>query len=121
MKNDLFMMYTRKEKSRHRYGRPEKLIIENGFKCVHCHGFVSLASGLSGVRNRNHCPYCLFSRHLDLHAPGDRLSACKALMQPVGLTIKAVRKKYGPRFERADAGACLRRLPGPLDQPHCCR
>ena len=64
------------------------------FKCAHCHGYVSGEPLLSGVRNRNHCPYCLWSRHLDLYQSGDRLSACKAGMQPVGLTLKITWKKY---------------------------
>ena len=85
-----------KEKSRYRYGQPGKNYIADGFTCGHCHSFVTTDSGLSGVHNRNHCPFCLWSRHLDLFAVGDRLSACKALMQPVGLTIKLTRKKYGP-------------------------
>jgi hypothetical protein len=47
------------------------------------------------VQNRNHCPYCLWSRHLDLFQAGDRLAACKEKMQPIGLTLKRTRKKYG--------------------------
>jgi hypothetical protein len=69
---------------------------EEGFLCKHCNNTVSTAWFLSGVQNRNHCPYCLWSRHLDLYAAGDRLSACKAPMRPVGLTVKAAGKKYGP-------------------------
>jgi hypothetical protein len=68
---------------------------EAGFRCKHCQSFVSTASIFSGVQNRNHCPYCLWSRHVDLHQAGDRLAACKAQMQPVGLTLKKQRKKYG--------------------------
>ncbi len=64
------------------------------FRCAHCHNIVSSAHLLSGVNNRNHCPYCLWSRHLDLYAAGDRLSACKAPMQPVALTAKRSRNKY---------------------------
>lgn len=64
------------------------------FKCAHCHVFVSSTHVLSGVNNRNHCPYCLWSCHLDLHAAGDRLSACKGQMKPVGLTMKRGRNKY---------------------------
>jgi hypothetical protein len=64
------------------------------FKCGHCHGLVSSAHLLSGVNNRNHCPYCLWSCHLDLFAAGDRLSACKGQMQPIGLTLKMGRNKY---------------------------
>jgi len=71
------------------------------FRCAHCHVVVSSAHLLSGVNNRNHCPYCLWSCHLDLFAAGDRLSACKAPMRPIGLTMKKGRNKYqhGPRGE----------------------
>ena len=64
------------------------------FKCAHCHVIVSSAPLLSGVNNRNHCPYCLWSCHLDLYAAGDRLSACKGPMKPIGLTMKIGRNKY---------------------------
>lgn len=64
------------------------------FRCAHCHALVSSAHLLSGVNNRNHCPYCLWSCHLDLFAAGDRLSACKAPMKPMGLTMKKSRNKY---------------------------
>ncbi|MBN2117397.1 MAG: RNHCP domain-containing protein [Anaerolineales bacterium] len=64
------------------------------FRCAHCHALVSSAHLLSGVNNRNHCPYCLWSCHLDLFAAGDRLSACKAPMKPIGLTMKKSRNKY---------------------------
>ena len=64
------------------------------FKCGHCHALVSSAHFLSGVNNRNHCPYCLWSCHLDLYAAGDRLSACKGQMKPIGLTHKLGRNKY---------------------------
>lgn len=69
--------------------------LQKDFTCLHCHNFVSAGVILSGVNNRNHCPYCLWSRHLDWRAAGDRLSACKAGMQPIGLTVKITPKKYG--------------------------
>ena len=65
------------------------------FRCLHCRQLVSTAWVVSGVRNRNHCPYCLHSCHLDLLRAGDRLAACKGSMKPVGLTLKRVRNKYG--------------------------
>lgn len=64
------------------------------FRCAHCGVIVSCAHLISGVNNRNHCPYCLWSCHLDLYAAGDRLSACKAPMKPIGLTMKKGRNKY---------------------------
>jgi DNA-directed RNA polymerase subunit RPC12/RpoP len=64
------------------------------FRCLHCGYPVSANPHLSAVGHRNHCPYCLWSRHLDLLAAGDRLSACKAPMRPLGLTFKRAHKKY---------------------------
>lgn len=69
-----------------------------GFRCVQCDQQVPTSWLVSGVHNRNHCPYCLYSRHLDLFRAGDRLAACKGSMQPVGLTFKRVRKKYSERW-----------------------
>jgi hypothetical protein len=78
------------------------------FRCGHCQALVSSAHLLSGVNNRNHCPYCLWSCHLDLYAAGDRLSACKAPMRPIGLTMKKGRNKYQrePRGELMLVHAC---------------
>lgn len=78
------------------------------FVCSTCHNFVSAEVALSNVKHRNHCPYCLSSRHLDLYEAGDRLSACKARMRPVALTLKKTAKKY--------AGAS----PGELMLVHIC-
>jgi DNA-directed RNA polymerase subunit RPC12/RpoP len=64
------------------------------FICIHCKNHVSADSLFSGVNNRNHCPYCLHSKHVDLEQAGDRLSACKSPMQPIGLTLKFTYKKY---------------------------
>ena len=65
------------------------------FTCKNCGAYVSAEPFISGVGHRNHCPYCLWSRHLDLFQAGDRLCACKGGMRPVGLTLKAGHKKYG--------------------------
>lgn len=69
--------------------------IHSDFRCKHCLAYVSTDPSLSGVNNRNHCPYCLHSRHMDLYEAGDRLSACKSEMRPVGLALKKTNKKYG--------------------------
>lgn len=67
----------------------------DNFQCVHCHLFVSSDPMIAGVQNRNHCPYCLWSRHVDLSEAGDRLAVCRGMMKPIGLTLKRTRKKYG--------------------------
>lgn len=80
-----------------RSGKPQDTF--GDFVCQHCGAFVSADAALSGVRSRNHCPYCLSSRHLDQFEAGDRLSACKASMKPIGLTRKRVVKKYAGQGE----------------------
>lgn len=88
---------TKIKHSRRRYGLVDVLHPINGdFTCAHCHQPVSANPLLSGVNNRNHCPHCLWSRHMDLFEAGDRLAACKAPMQPLGLALKQTHKKYGP-------------------------
>ena len=64
------------------------------FSCLHCGQRVSADRLVSGVNHRNHCPCCLWSKHVDLHESGDRLAACKGPMRPVGLTHKRRHKKY---------------------------
>jgi predicted Zn-ribbon and HTH transcriptional regulator len=51
------------------------------FTCEHC-GFFVKGNGYT-----NHCPKCLYSRHVDIH-PGDRQDSCRGMMAPVGLEIK---------------------------------
>jgi len=69
---------------------------ESGFTCIQCGFPVSVERELSGVNNRNHCPRCLYSRHVDELKAGDRKADCMSRMEPVGLTIKQTHKRYGP-------------------------
>lgn len=49
-----------------------------------------------GTKHRNHCPYCLWSKHVDQKLPGDRKSPCQGGMEPLGLTFKQERlDKWG--------------------------
>ena len=51
---------------------------DSGFVCAHCGREVEPL----GYSSRNHCPFCLWSLHLDVN-PGDRLSDCGGEMMPV--------------------------------------
>lgn len=42
---------------------------------------------VSGTGYTNHCPKCLYSKHVD-DIPGDRANRCKGLMAPVGVMYK---------------------------------
>lgn len=54
-----------------------------GFICDHCYSEVPPHRHGS---YRNHCPFCLSSKHLDIK-PGDRASDCQQLMKAVGYRI----------------------------------
>lgn len=58
----------------------KKFIKRNeGFVCEHCGKEVRpLTNGFC----RNHCPFCLYSKHVDLN-PGDRSANCGGLMKPI--------------------------------------
>jgi hypothetical protein len=88
-------MNTRFRTTRSRFGGSGFLLRNFGdFRCLVCQVVISTQPLLSAVQHRDHCPYCLWSRHMDLYAAGDRLSACKAGMRPIGLTAKRTPKKY---------------------------
>ena len=77
-------------------GRDQREASE-GFRCAnkHCNVFVPV-NELMGTRNRNHCPVCLHSRHVDARRPGDRRADCGSVMVPVALAFKHVKPdKYG--------------------------
>lgn len=55
------------------------------FTCIHCGTPVAIAAW--GTRHRNHCPHCLWSRHVDIK-PGDRACLCRGSMEPIALWQK---------------------------------
>lgn len=42
-----------------------------------------------GTGYTNHCPSCIWSKHVDENIPGDRASSCLGLMEPVSIEIKS--------------------------------
>jgi len=55
------------------------------FVCLNC------GECVKGNGYTNHCPKCLFSRHVDMN-PGDRQCSCLGLMKPAG--VEYVRGEY---------------------------
>ncbi len=55
------------------------------FRCVHCG--LDVPVDAPGTAHRNHCPNCLWSRHVD-DEPGDRASDCLASMEPIAITVR---------------------------------
>lgn len=60
-------------------------MINEQFSCENCGKYIEKHPEWSA---RNHCPYCLYSKHLDLDFPWDRLSDCKWLMKPIWIDNK---------------------------------
>ena len=58
----------------------KKLFTKNdaSFVCAHCGKEVKPL----GYSSRNHCPFCLWSLHVD-NNPGDRENTCRAPMEPI--------------------------------------
>lgn len=66
-------------------GKARDIRDNKDFRCKHCGLMVPRES--YGTKNRNHCPFCLWSLHVD-NSIGDRLSDCNGRMKPIALTTK---------------------------------
>ena len=69
------------------------------FVCEHCGKQVPPL----GYTSRNHCPYCLYSKHVDI-LPGDRANECKGLQQPISIEHNA-KKGYVITYKCTKCGA----------------
>lgn len=58
---------------------------DSSFTCINCKFQIPAQS--FGTRHRNHCPVCLWSRHLD-DEPGDRRESCRAPMMPIAIEVR---------------------------------
>jgi len=56
------------------------IMIDEEFTCEVCHKKVSKL----GYSARDHCPYCLSSKHLDIN-PGDRECDCHGILKPIAV------------------------------------
>lgn len=53
---------------------------DESFICENCNKEVEKLNYTA----RDHCPYCLYSKHVDI-MPGDRLNECKGLLKPIAI------------------------------------
>ena len=92
-------------------GKRFRHVRNEGFVCEHCEANVRpLARGSS----RNHCPQCLWSKHVDI-VPGDRAACCGGLMAPVAIHQDA-RRKWMIVYRCVRCGT-IRRNKAALDDP----
>jgi hypothetical protein len=55
-------------------------MLDEEFVCEYCQNKV----GKLEYSARDHCPYCLYSKHVDVN-PGDRSNHCQGLLKPIGI------------------------------------
>ena len=55
-------------------------MIDEEFICENCHKKVEKLNYTA----RDHCPYCLYSKHVDIN-PGDRQNTCLGHLKPIGI------------------------------------
>lgn len=55
-------------------------MIDESFICENCNKRVEKLNYTA----RDHCPHCLYSKHLDIN-PGDRSNECKGLLKPIDI------------------------------------
>ena len=55
-------------------------MLDEAFNCEYCHKPVEPLKYTA----RDHCPYCLYSKHVDIN-PGDRSNQCKGLLVPISI------------------------------------
>ncbi len=73
--------------------------IDEEFICENCGAKVTKL----GYSCRNHCPHCLYSKHVDIK-PGDREEKCHGLLEPIDVEINP-KKGYVIVFRCIKCGA----------------
>ncbi len=63
-------------------------VVDEAFTCFNC----GLLVKPLGYTARDHCPNCLYSKHVDIN-PGDRLNFCQGVLKPIGI------EKYKDTFK----------------------
>ncbi len=63
-------------------------MIDENFTCENCGKEIKKL----GYTARDHCNYCLYSKHVDI-MPGDRKNSCHGLLKPIGI------EKYKDSFK----------------------
>lgn len=55
-------------------------MVDENFICENCKKPVEKLNYTA----RDHCPYCLYSKHVDIN-PGDRANPCQGLLKPIDI------------------------------------
>ena len=70
--------------------------IKEDFVCEHC------GEKVAGDGYTDHCPRCLWGKHVDRETPGDRESDCGGLMEPIRVLYEKGGYKIAYKCTRCD-------------------
>ena len=69
---------------------------KENFVCENC-GYEVTGDGYT-----DHCPKCLWGKHVDKEIPGDRASECQAMLEPVGTEYRGGKFKIHYKCTKCD-------------------
>ena len=78
---------------------------KENFECQHC------GAQVTGDGFTNHCPVCLWSKHVDIN-PGDRAEPCQGLMMPIAVESRREGYRIQFRCQRCKAERWNKAAPG---------
>lgn len=88
--NPLFDPLTRTGK---RGGRKNFLRKKEDFVCENC------GNKVTGDGYTDHCPKCLWGKHVDKEIPGDRASECRGMMEPIKTECQMTNVKFQIKYK----------------------
>jgi Zn finger protein HypA/HybF involved in hydrogenase expression len=74
------------------------------FVCENC------GEEVKGTGYTNHCPACLWSKHVDIN-PGDRENSCQGLMKPIDAYFKSQEWYLNQECQKCNAINVIKVLP----------
>lgn len=67
---------------------------QEDFVCEKC------GTEVKGTGFTNHCPNCLFLKHVDKNIPGDRIESCQGLMEPIEVEFTHGKYSLPHRYQK---------------------
>lgn len=74
------------------------LRVKEDFECEKC-GEMVIGDGYT-----DHCPKCLWGKHVDGEIPGDRKSECRGLMEPIEAKFQISNLKFKIKYKCLKCG-----------------
>lgn len=81
-----------------RGGRKNFVKKKENFVCENC-GFEVKGDGYT-----DHCPRCLWGKHVDREIPGDRASECRGPMEPIEVAYQTAKAKFKIKYRCEKCG-----------------